>query len=171
MRQSPGSARRGTLRQPSHSSRHVSKKHNPRGQFKAGTHIIQINKRNKKCKTKNAIKDKRVHSSTRPRTGWAGHTTSYRKRCRRCAEVETRTAEHFLLPRSKSGRGKGYPILEPAPRTDPTRECHRIHAEFCAGKKTKTPNRSSRWRTLKPRRLTSSCEKRPRWRHCGSHGP
>ena len=50
----------------------------------------------------------------------------------------------------------------PQPRMDPTSECHRIRAECRAGKKMRTQNWNSKWRILKPRRPTSSCEKQQR---------
>ena len=142
----------------------------PRDMIKAGTrNKTNKKKKQKEQKVKNVIKYKRGNPCNwQPLDGQARHPATdtgegaaqKRRQGRRSTSSSPGASQEEVRATQSSN---------PQPRTDPMSECHHIHAECREGKKTKTPNWSSKWRTPKPRRQTSCGEKRQRWRHHECH--
>ena len=133
----------------------------PKGHFKAGTRVIQIKKKNTNSRNKNSqYNTKRVHLSTRPATGWAGHTFSYRKGARDTQKRRQGSTSTSSSPGASQEEVRANQSLNPQPRMDPTRACHHIRVECRGDKKMRTPNWSSKWWTQAPRKPISSGGKR-----------
>ena len=137
---------------------HKTNKHKKQKMLKNSTKVKQI--KNKGCTPEPA--QKLDGQAPHPVTEAGAGAAQKRRQGRRSTSI---------TPGASPEEGRATRSSNPQPRTDPTSECHCIHAECRTGKMSKIPNLSSQWQTPRLRRLTSSGERRQRWRHCESHGP